>query len=149
MFGFWNKDIDKIDTPKTFLRCIKSLRKLNIPVPITEGYEETLRNKGQHPNKTWYTSQGEHWQGWLSEYNGGGFYGRKNHKRTAEFVYNHIMCQPMLIWLAETASIDEKLINKAVEESLQSDKYQEQCKMVRKVIGWSEVEKAILTKITK
>lgn len=49
MFGFLSKDIDKIDTLKTFLRCIKSLRKLNIPVPITEGYEETLRNKGQHP----------------------------------------------------------------------------------------------------
>lgn len=149
MFGLFNKKIKSIDTPKTFLKCIKSLRKLNISVPITEGYEETLRNKGQHPKKTWYTSQGEHWQGWLGEYNGGGFYGRKNHKRTAEFVYNHIMCPPMLIWLAETAGIDEILINKAVEVSLQSDKFQQQCKKVRKVIRWSDIEKAILSKITK
>ena len=56
---------------------------------------------------------------------------------------------PTNIWLAETAGIDEKLIKKAVEESLQSDKYQEQCKKVRKVIGWSGIEKAILNKIAK
>lgn len=103
MFGLFNKKIETINTPKTFLKCIKALRRLNVQVPLTEGYEEILRKKGQHPVKTWYTSQGEHWQGWLSEYNGGGFYGRKNHNRTAGFTYNHIMCPPMLIWLAETA----------------------------------------------
>lgn len=149
MFGLFNKNIDRIDTPKTFLRCIKSLRKLNIPVPITEGYEDVLRNKRQHPKKTWYTSQGEHWQGWLGEYSGGGFYGRKNHKRTAKFVYNYIMCPPMLIWLAESAGIEECKIKRAVEESLQSDKYQQQCKKVRKVIAWNEIENAILSKIAK
>jgi len=57
MFGLFNKKIETINTPKTFLKCIKALRRLNLSVPLTEGYE---RGKGQHPVKTWYTSQDEH-----------------------------------------------------------------------------------------
>lgn len=49
MFNIFNKRTESIDTTKTFLSCIKSLRKLNLPTPITEGYEIILRSKGQHP----------------------------------------------------------------------------------------------------
>lgn len=149
MFPLFNKKIKRIDTPKTFLGCIQSLRKLRLPVPMTEAYEDKLRGKGQHLKEIWYTSQGEHWEGWLGEYNGGGFYGRKDHNRTAEFTYNHIMCPPMLIWLAETVGIDENTIANAIKDSLATDKYQEQCGVIRKAIGWSEIEKAILSKLIK
>lgn len=144
----FNRKIKQINTARAFLKCIKILRKLNISVPITESYENTLRSSGQQPLKTWYSSQGEHWQGWLGEYKGSGFYGRKNHKRTVEFIYNHIMCPPMLIWLAETISIDKNIINQAINESLKSDKYQERCKIVRKYISWEVVEKAILERVS-
>ena len=157
MFQVFNNQISNIDTPKTFLRCIKSLRTLNLETPLTEGYEEILRERGQHPMKTWYTNQGEHWQGWVGDYVGikallhrffaPQAYKRKKYKRDAKFIYNHIMCPPMLIWLAENAGIDEKIIKTAINESLKSDSYQTQCKVVRKYISWREVEKAILSKI--
>lgn len=102
------KKITKIDTPKTFLKCVDRLVELKIPVPLTEKYEKTHRKRRQLQKEVWYTSQGEHWQGWLYGYKGPGAYNRKNHHRTAEFVYNHIMCPPMFIWLAETAGIDQK-----------------------------------------
>ena len=41
--------------------------------------------------------------GWLLEYEGSAYYGRKNLHRAAEFIYNHIVCQPMLLWLAEAS----------------------------------------------
>src|SRR5258706_9307900 len=43
---------------------------------------------------------------WLSEYNGPGAYSRKAWRgRSAEFVYNHIGCPPMLLWLAEVTGL--------------------------------------------
>jgi hypothetical protein len=56
-------------------------------------------------NGVWYRSQKEHWLGWLSEYDGPGYYGRKNPDRSAEFVYNHINCAPMVLWLGEASGI--------------------------------------------
>ena len=41
---------------------------------------------------TWYRSQEEHWRGWLADYDGPGYYNRKDCNRSAEFVYNHINC---------------------------------------------------------
>jgi hypothetical protein len=39
----------------------------------------------------WYTSEKEHWMGWLAEYDGPGAYGRQSDQRCdARFVYNHI-----------------------------------------------------------
>ncbi len=157
MFGlFKKKKITKIDTPKTFLKCVMKLVDLEIPVPLTEKYEiayrdqkNTLRNGKRRKNKAWYTSQGEHWEGWLYWYKGPGAYNRKNHHRTAEFVYNHIMCPPMFIWLAETAGIKKEIVEKAINQSLESDKYQIQGKIIRTHIPWSDIEKAILKRIEK
>lgn len=49
----------------------------------------------------WYTTQKQHWLGWLSHYHGPGAYGRKPGlpKRAARFASNHIVCAPMLLWL--------------------------------------------------
>ncbi len=80
--------------------------------PITAAFERALIKKG-----TWtsegvsYTSQKEHWIGWLSEYNGPGFYGRKaTAGRSAEFVYRHVVCPPMLLWLAEATGVNRSIV---------------------------------------
>ena len=59
------------------------------------------------------------------------------------------MCPPMLIWIAKTAGIDEARIKDAITESLKTDKYQQQCKIVRELITWSEIETAVLRKIAQ
>ena len=52
----------------------------------------------------WYRTQKEHWLGWLGEYHGPGAYGRApSEERDARFVYNHIVCPEMLLWLIEAS----------------------------------------------
>jgi hypothetical protein len=66
------------------------IRKLRDRAPITTSFERILRRRGVWSKEgAWYTTQKEHWLGWLSEYCGPGYYGRKNWQRSAEFVYNH------------------------------------------------------------
>jgi hypothetical protein len=89
-------------TPKGFARKIGKLRGT---APITASYERALIARGIWDNHgVWYTSQKEHWIGWLSQYDGPGAYNRKTWKgRSAEFAYNHVRCPPMcyglLRWL--------------------------------------------------
>lgn len=66
----------------------------------------------------WYKTQKEHWLGWLAEYRGPGYYGRKNSHRSAEFVYNHIVCPPMVLWLAEASGIPKPMVAKAAQAAL-------------------------------
>ncbi len=56
----------------------------------------------------WYGSQKEHWIGWLEEYNGAGYYNRKDNNRDAKYIFNHINCPPMLLWLCEVSGVEEK-----------------------------------------
>jgi hypothetical protein len=96
-------------TPKTLARKIKRLR---IKAPITESYERALIKRGVWSKEdVWYTTQKEHWLGWLSEYDGPGAYDRKTLSgRSAEFVFNHINCPPMLLWLIEAVGLPREQV---------------------------------------
>jgi hypothetical protein len=84
-----------------------------------------------------HTSSGE-------EYDGPGFYGRASAKRSAAFVYNHINCPPMLIWLAEAAGVPETKLATAIEDALNGAKpWPSQCASIRRVIPWQDIEEAI------
>jgi hypothetical protein len=55
-------------TPRGLARKI---RKLPTRPPITASYERALVARGiWNADGVWYTSQQEHWLGWLSEYGG-------------------------------------------------------------------------------
>jgi len=57
-----------------------------------------------HDPRVWYTTQKEHWLGWLHEYDGPGAYGRiPGKQRDAKFAYNHIVEPKMLLWLIEAS----------------------------------------------
>src|SRR5690349_14724277 len=90
----------------------RKIRKLQASTPLTDSYERALAGRGVWTGDgVWYTSQKEHWLGWLSEYHGPGAYGRKTSKgRTGEFVYNHIGCPPMLLYLAEAAGFPKSVL---------------------------------------
>jgi len=47
----------------------------------------------------WYTTQQQHWLGWLDGYDGTGAYSRKNWNRDAKFAYNHVVCPGLLLYL--------------------------------------------------
>ncbi len=60
----------------------------------------------------------EHWQERLKAYTGEGAYTRKNWDRDARFIYNHINCPDMLIWLGDAAGVQKSLVNKAKDAAL-------------------------------
>jgi hypothetical protein len=118
------------------------IRKLNETLPITAEFERTLARRGLWNNDdVWYTSQKRHWIGWLREYGGPGYYGRKNSQRSAQFVYNHIVCPPMVLWLAEASGVPKARIAKAKQAALSSGpQLQCQSAAIRKMIPWEMIE---------
>jgi len=130
-------------TPKNLRARISKLR---VAAPVTEGYGRALVAREIWGDKdVWYSSQKEHWMGWLSEYDGPGFYGRKSWSgRTAEFVYNHINCPPMVLWLAEAARVPKKDLLAAKRSALSGRPNRgSHCAVIRKAIPWSIVEEQL------
>jgi hypothetical protein len=115
--------------------------------PMTTALENALNGQGDWDRAdAWYKSQKEHWLGWLSEYGGPGFYSRKNSNRTAEFVYNHVVCPPMVLWLGEAAGISRTKVQRAKCAALSAGhRFSAQSAAIRKVIPWTEIE-AVLTR---
>lgn len=126
-------------SPQMLAKKIKSLPE---KCRIATDFENRLTKLGLHDKGgAWYSSQKEHWLGWLREYDGPGYYGRKNSKRTAEFVYNHINCAPMLLWLGEASGVPHQQVTKAKVAALRAEpKFQTQCAAIRKLIPWTTVE---------
>ena len=60
-----------------------------------------------------HDSHRDHWVKWLREYDGPGWYGRKNHKRDAEYIWTHLQCAPMLVYLAEAAGVETNAVQHA------------------------------------
>jgi hypothetical protein len=129
-------------TPQQLRRRIQKLRPAR---PITEEFSKTI---GWGQKAGWYKSQKEHWLGWLSEYDGPGFYGRKaKSRRSAEFAYNHIVCPPMVLWLAEAAGVKKSLISSAKTAALKNrSSLPKMSGAIGRVVPWSLVELALKSK---
>jgi hypothetical protein len=110
--------------------------------PITTGFERVLDKCGIWSlRKFKYASQKEHWLRWLAEYDGPGYYGRKNFRRSAEFVYNHIVCPPMVLWLGEASGVARARVADAKEAALLSGpQLQAQSAALRRIIPWEMIE---------
>lgn len=91
--------------------------------------------------KALYGSQKQHWQEWLEDYarrkaEGGDAY----RPRTAEFIYNRIMCPPMLYWLAEGAGVPEVYLGDAYRAVLAAlPRPGSRCAALRRVVPWRSV----------
>jgi hypothetical protein len=120
----------------------RKIGKLPPDVPITASYERALIARGILNNEgVWYTSQKQHWQGWLSQYNTPGAYNRKRWTgRSAEFAYNHIGCPPMLLWLAEAAGLPRSQILATKRAALSARRNRAtHCAVIRKAIPWAAI----------
>jgi len=94
----------------------------------------------------WYKSQKEHWLGWLGDYDGPGFYQRKTHAgRDAKYIYNHIMCSPMLLYLPEALGVSIELIRNAYDDVIKanSPKMAKQCAIVRSIIPFQVIDEKL------
>jgi len=99
------------------------------------------------PSK-WYTTQKEHWLGWLGEYHGPGAYGRKSNAiRDARYAYNnHIVESKMLLWLIEATGVRNELVISARRACKGASSLQQKSAAIRKHIPWKELETAIGSK---
>ncbi|HGG65015.1 MAG TPA: hypothetical protein ENK34_10645 [Rhodobacteraceae bacterium] len=103
-------------TPVDLLRHVESLQR---DTPRHKELEQTLQICAGF-GQAWYGSQKEHWQRWLAEYSGPGAYGRTPRgERPASYVYYHIRCTSMLLWLAEAASVLDDLLERGYEAVVQ------------------------------
>jgi hypothetical protein len=105
-------------------------------LPISDKFEKAsgaLSSKKHH--HVWYSSQKEHWLGWLSHYPWG---------KSAEFVYNHLKCAPMLVWLAEATGVSKAELTKASDAALAAlaarVNLSSECAAVRKLIPWRSIK---------
>jgi hypothetical protein len=120
------------------------IRKLRPRLPMTTQFERILVQRGLWSNDgVWYKSQKQHWIGWLRDYSGPGYYGRKNSKRSAEFVYNHIVCPPMVLWLGEASGIPKASVAKAKLAALSAGSLQAQSAAIRRIIPWEVIESCL------
>jgi hypothetical protein len=116
----------------------RRIRKLPALPPVTAQLEAALAKRGTPDNSVErYSSQREHWLCWL----GAGYYGRENWNRTAEFVYNHINCPPMALWLGEASGVEKAAVVKAKNAALRAKpSFPSQSAAIRKVIPWTAIE---------
>jgi hypothetical protein len=131
------------------------IKKLPASPPLTMAFEDAwaarwASDAGDEGRPVWYTSQKEHWLGWLSEYEGPGAYGRKaGSSRDAQFVYNHINNAAMLVWLAEASGLPEATVLVAQRAALDAGpNFSSMCAAVRRVIPFAAVENALAGKAT-
>ena len=126
----------------------KQISLLPATVPITVQFEKDLTALGMwnsEKESCKYTTQKGHWRGWLRGYSGAGFYHRTSGQlRTAEYVYNHIMCPPMLLWLPEAAGVSKATVLSAKKSALSvKQTFPSQCAAIREIIPWKMVENAL------
>jgi len=131
-------------TPK---QLSSEIRKLNEKGSATASFEHILTKRGiWDRNGVWYTTQKQHWLGWLKEYDGPGYYGRKKRHPSAQFAYNHIVCPPMLLWLGEASGVQRTKVLEAKRAALSAGaSLPALSAAIRRVIPWQTIE----TRLTK
>ena len=129
-------------TPKTLREHIERLSPAG---PLTDALERAM--PAHAPTATWYSDQKEHWLGWLQQYDGPGAYGRKSWVgRDSQYVYNHIQCAQMLLWLAEASGVPRGDVRAASDAVLAAGPSSaRRCAALRRAIPWEAVEQALCT----
>ena len=92
----------------------------------------------------WYLTQREHWLGWLKYYNTKGAYDRiPGLNRDARYAYNHVVCPPMLLWLASAAGVKMSLMRAAKREAATLERMRAQAGAIRRHVPWEVVAEAL------
>jgi hypothetical protein len=102
-------------TPDQLAARIRNLRET---APITTDFDRALTRLGCTSHDWPMGAHKHHWLGWLKGYKGPGYYNRKNWHRSPEFVYNHINCPPMVLWLAEVSGAPRSKLAEAKKAAL-------------------------------
>jgi hypothetical protein len=127
---------------------IRKIRNFPERPPFTTDFECILQIRRRWSRTgVWYGSQKQHWLGWLREYYSEGAYNRKTFDHGAEFAYNHLLCPPMVLWLAEASGIPKEKLVRAMKAALSAPSSRHaQCAAIRKVVPWELIETGLRRK---
>lgn len=93
----------------------------------------------------WYESQKERWVGWLFNYNSPGAYGRKTIAgRDAKFVYNHVVCPELLVYLADACGVSRTLVRETKRIVFSGGSQMARSGAIRRVVAWETVQSALI-----
>lgn len=91
-----------------------------------------------------YTTQKDHWLGWLNPNSGTGTYPRADApSRNARYVYNHIMEPKMLLWLVSAAQVESSKVQLASQAAGSATSMAGAAAAIRKAIPWPVVAAAL------
>jgi hypothetical protein len=118
-------------TPEWLSDAIRQLPS-DVPVSLkTQGYNQ-------------YTTQKDHWLGWLNPAAGTGSYPRRTGANVAaKTVYNRIGEPKMLWWLAYAAGVDQSLLDEAQGRTDPQKPLSSQCAEFRKLVPWRTLAESL------
>lgn len=92
----------------------------------------------------YYKTQKEHWLCFLNDYDMNQAYGRlQGMNRDARFVYNHIVCPQMLVYLIKAVGIDPELAAQAEEASVSGETLMASAGKIRQIVPWPMIYEAL------
>jgi len=93
----------------------------------------------------WYWTQKEYWLGWLGDYHTARAYSRQTGiKRDSCFVYNHIVCPDMLMYLIKAIPLSSKIIDLTQHAYENMETLTEKAGAIRKVVPWSMIYESFM-----
>ncbi len=111
-----------------------AIQRLPYDAPVQKG----------HPGYNNYTTQKDHWLGWLNPKSGAGTYPRSDAPgRNACYVYNHIVESKMLLWLISAAGVESALAHAASQAASNAHSMAGASAAIRKVVPWSVIAAAL------
>ncbi|MET4607651.1 hypothetical protein ABIB90_007155 [Bradyrhizobium sp. JR4.1] len=106
----------------------------------------TTPQAGKLPVGDGYETFQEQWIGWLEKYDGPGYYGRKDGKRDAQWVYQHLNNGKMIVWLNEATGESPQTIEAAVDDLQRNGSSpQTQAKIARLHLPWNRAAGLLFT----
>jgi hypothetical protein len=106
----------------------------------------TTPQAGKLPVGGSYKTFQDQWIGWLAEYDGPGYYGRKDGKRDARWIYQHLNNGKMIVWLNEAGGESPPTIEAAVDDMRRNGPIpQVQAKIARLHLPWDRAARLLFT----
>ena len=120
-----------------------AIRRVSVPA-LRRAIQKLPAGRPRKQPGVWYLTQKEHWLGWLKYYNTKGAYGRiPGLNRDARYAYNHIVCPPMLLWLASAAGVKASRVRAARREAATRESEPAQAAAIRRHVPWELVAEAL------
>jgi hypothetical protein len=116
------------------------IRKLSDAGTVTQQFERELKLADRWTHVPLHDSRKKDWMIWLDGYQGP-TPKRKEWERSAQFIYNHLSCPPMVLWLAEAGGIPKSILIKAKGSALRAQPNRiSECAAIREIIPWASIE---------